>query len=76
MNYIAALILIGIGMKEEETAFTIFRTILQAPEKHNSNYRIEQLYDPSLQGLFILSDHVTNWIARNHPKLKQHLSSN
>jgi len=49
MNYLAALILIGIGMNEEnyfeEYAFFIMARLLQDPEKNNQNYRLESLYD-------------------------------
>ena len=41
MNFLAALILIGVGIKEklcEEYAFYILIKLLETPEKENNNY--------------------------------------
>ena len=58
MNYLAALILLGIDIKEqqaEEYAFNILVRLLEVPETENANFQLMQLYEHSLRGLFSMS---------------------
>lgn len=55
MSYLAALILIGVNVKEkyaEEFAFFILKELLETVEFKNSKFQLMSLYDPSLKGLF------------------------
>ena len=78
MNFLVALILIGINMEEEklaeEYAFTILVRLLQTPE--NGNFRLESLYEDSLKGLFTLSDNIYAWLTFEYPSLDKHLKDN
>lgn len=77
MSYLVALILLGINMSEkgaEELAFFILIKLLEEKDNENGNYRLGSLYEPSLEGLFSLSQHITHWIEVREPKLNRHLS--
>lgn len=61
MNYLAALILIGVDMKED-LAYTIFVKLMN---EHN----LSGLYDPSLSQLYKMTDQVHEWLGLNEPAL-------
>jgi hypothetical protein len=56
MNYLAALILIGVGM-DENLAFTILLYLME-----KEGYELSGLYEKSLKKLFEFSDHIYSWL--------------
>ena len=60
----------------EEYAFTILIRLLQTPEEDETKYRLESLYEPSLNGLFTLSGTILAWLEQCHPRLNKHLNDN
>lgn len=67
MNYLAALLLIGVNMKQD-LAFTIMVKLMESPE-----YDLQALYSPTLKKLFEFADNVYVWLLQELPQLEDHL---
>lgn len=61
MNYLAALILIGVDMRED-LAYTIFVKLM-------NEHDLAGLYDPSLCRLMAMTQQVHQWLSQNEPDL-------
>ena len=64
MNFLAALILIGVNF-DEVSAFVILEKLLG-----NDYGELSSLYDGKLTKLFSLSDHVYTWLLEEEPELE------
>lgn len=64
MNYLAAMILIGVEM-DEVYAFTILYHLL-ANENADDHFRLGSLYDNNLSGMISLSSSIEDWLRTSH----------
>jgi len=65
MNYLAALILIGVDY-DEVMAFAVMDKLLREPGNWG------RLYKKNLEMLFPLADHIYGWLLSEHPHLEEH----
>ena len=65
MNYLAAMILIGVEM-DEVYAFTILVRLLTF-ENEDDNFVLGSLYDKNLSGTLSLSASIEDWLHLSHP---------
>jgi hypothetical protein len=65
MNYLAAMILIGVEM-DEVYAFTILVRLLTF-ENEDKNFVLGSLYDKNLSGTLSLSASIEDWLSLSHP---------
>lgn len=65
MNYLAAMILIGVEM-DEVYAFTILVRLLTF-ENEDKNFVLGSLYDKNLSGTLSLSASIEDWLRLSHP---------
>lgn len=69
MNYLAAIILVGVEM-QEAVAFTILIKLMEG-----QNHSFARLYEPQLQLLFELTDSIYAWLLTEEPKLEKKISN-
>lgn len=67
MNYLAALILIGVSMKED-LAFTILVKLMES-----EGYELSGMYEITLRKLFEFTDSIFSWLLGEETQLEQHL---
>ena len=61
MNLLAGMILIGVEF-DEVTAFAVLDRLMNGPKDW------QRVYGVDLATLFPLTDAVTNWLSKAHPK--------
>jgi hypothetical protein len=59
MNYIVALILIGVEM-DEVLAFKILRSLME--REIATNFKMQSIYENSLSGLFTMTERIQLWL--------------
>lgn len=65
MNYLAAMILIGVEMNEVY-AYTILVRLLTF-ENEDDHFKLGSLYDKNLSGTLSLSASIEDWLRLSHP---------
>jgi Rab-GTPase-TBC domain len=70
MNYLVAMILIGVEMNEDY-AFTILVHLLTYPGE--DNFKLESLFDTNLSGTHSLSTSIEEWLKQSHPEIAEYL---
>lgn len=73
MNYLAAMILIGVEMNEVY-AFTILHRLLTNVNE-DDNFSLGSLYDNNLSGMIALSSLIEEWLRSSHPKIYEYLEN-
>jgi hypothetical protein len=67
MNYLTALILVGVNM-QEDLAFTILVKLMEG-----EGYELSGMYEITLRKLFEFTDSIYSWLLGKEAQLEVHL---